>query len=149
MVRRLIRFALLLAVLSASVHPAYAQNNGNGQGGGGGNGGGGGSDGSPGNSNGAGGSENAASAAGTPAASAGRKGKPDEDVALEAVQSQDAVPFREVLRELRRTTEDKVIDARLFSLGGVLVYELKVLGGDGRVGVYRYDAATGQRMAAN
>lgn len=72
--------------------------------------------------------------------------KKEAERALEAVQSHDAVPFRTILSELRRNTSDKVIDAHLLSSGDELVYELKVLGPEGRVRVIRYDARTGRQI---
>lgn len=152
MVRRLLNCAMLIAILTVFASPAYADNNGRGQGGGNGNGSGSSSSdgGSPGNSNGAGNSENAASAGGSPSGNPSGKeksrGKADEDVALEAVQADDALPLKDILRELRKSTDDKVIDARLFSRNGVLVYELKVLGSDGRVRIHRYEAGSGKRI---
>lgn len=144
MVKRLLTFACLALLLSVAVAPlAHAQ--GNGQGGG---------NGGNGNSEQAGGGGNAGGADGNPGNSGGNSAaskahKADEDVALEAVQSEDALPLQEILQGVRLSTKDKVIDAQLFSLAGDLVYEVKVMAPDGHVSRLYYDAKSGGQLSLN
>jgi len=149
MVRRLSRFASFLIVLSAiAIQPAYAQGNGQGKGnseehgnsGDNGNSGGGGSDNSSNGASSNAGGANADSSSNAPA-------KADKDLALEAVRAEDAVPLQQILHSVRQSTTDKVIDAQLFAVDGVLVYEVKVLAPDGRVSVYHYYAGSGRQFS--
>jgi hypothetical protein len=87
--------------------------------------------------------------AGGNAAAAGGMGyaRPDEDIALEAVRSREAVPLDEVLGTLRELTRDRIIDTQLISRRGMLVYEVKVISADGFVRVFRFDAGTGRQVS--
>lgn len=141
MSRRLLASALLIAALAVAVQPAHAQGQGNGP---------------PAHSNAGGNSGNSgnngvgrgSSFANTNDFGPGQKGRGrgDEDVALDAVQSNSAVPLQVVLDKLRETTRDRVIDAELFPRNGILVYQVKVMSADGYVRVFRYDAASGQQI---
>lgn len=143
MVKRLLTFACLAVVLSVAAAPlAYAQGNAQGGGNGGGNG----------NSEQAGGGGNAGGpngSAGNPGgdAAASQAHKADEDVALEAVRSDDALPLMDILRSVRHSTKDKIIDAQLFSLADDLVYEVKVMAPDGHVSRLYYHAKSGRRLS--
>lgn len=144
MVKRLLAFACMAVALSIAAAPlAYAQGNGQ-AGGNGGNG----------NSEQAGGGGNAGGQDGNTSnpggnSSASKAHKADEDVALEAVQSDDALPLMDILRSVRHSTKDKIIDAQLFSLAGDLVYEVKVMAPDGHVSRLYYHAKSGRRLSLN
>ena len=138
MSRRLLASALLIAALAVAVQPAHAQGQGNGP---------------PAHSNAGGNSGDNGNSGGRGGSFAndfgpGQKGRGrgDEDVALDAVQSNSAVPLQVVLDKLRETTRDRVIDAELFPRNGILVYQVKVMSADGYVRVFRYDAASGQQI---
>lgn len=136
MVRRLLKSALIAVLVSAALAPpALAQGNGNG--------------GEQGNSEGKGNSENAASsnAGGVNANSSKAPAKADEDLALEAVRAEDALPLELILESVRQSTTSRVIDAQLFSVDGVLVYEVKVLSPDGQVSLFYYYAGSGRQFS--
>jgi uncharacterized membrane protein YkoI len=156
MVKRLLTLAFLVVVLSTFAAAANAQDNGNGQGNG--NSQGGGQENGNGQGNNGQGSENSQAVGGNPsdaAASAGANsaapetppGKPDEDLALEAVQSDNAVPLGDILESVRQDTDSRVIDAQLFSLRGDLVYEVKVMSADGHVSRLYYRASSGRQFS--
>lgn len=153
MVKRLLTLAALVIALSAAVAPAHAQGNsdgnGNGQGQGGGSGQGNGGQGGENGQAGAGNSGDAAAPAGESSAAPNKPAKSDEDLALEAVQSDNAVPLGDILQSVRQDTNDKVIDAQLFSLRGDLVYEVKVMSADGRVSRFYYEASSGRQLSPN
>jgi len=157
MVRRLSTLASFLIVLSAiAIQPAHAQGNSQGNGnsqehgnsGDNGNGG----DNSNSDSNG-GGSDNSSNGASSNAggananSSSNAPAKADKDLALDAVRAEDAVPLQQILQSVRQSTTDKVIDAQLFSVDGVLVYEVKVLAPGGRVSVFHYYAGSGRQFS--
>ncbi len=70
-------------------------------------------------------------------------GGASERAALEAVQSGRAVPLETILPDLEARTGGQMIDARLVSLRGFLLYEIKVLTPGGRVDVRYYYAQSG------
>lgn len=154
MVKRLLTLATLVIALSAAVAPAHAQGNsegdgnGNGQGDGNGQGGGNGQ-GSENSQAGAGDSSDAAAPAGESSAAPDKPVKSDEDIALEAVQSDSAVPLGDILQSVRQDTNDKVIDAQLFSFRGDLVYEVKVMSAGGHVSRFYYEASSGRQLGPN
>lgn len=151
MVKRLLAFACMAVALSIAAAPlAYAQ--GNGQAGG--NGGNGNSEQAGGGGNAGGSNANAGGQDGNTGnpggnSSASKAHKADEDVALEAVQSDDALPLMDILRSVRHSTKDKIIDAQLFSLADDLVYEVKVMAPDGHVSRLYYHAKSGRRLSLN
>lgn len=147
MVKRLLTLACLAIVISAAMVPlAHAQGSGNGQGNGNGN-----SDNGNGGQSNAGGNGNGGEnpAGGGNSGEAKGAGKADEDVALEAVRSEDALPLRDILQSVRHSTNDKVIDAQLFSMGDDLVYEVKVMAPDGHVSRLYYYAKSGRQFGQN
>jgi uncharacterized membrane protein YkoI len=73
----------------------------------------------------------------------------DEDFVLKAVVGAEAVPFESILERLRQVTAARVIDAKLYAVGDVLVYEVKVLGPDGLLQRFYYDAKTGSQLGIN
>ena len=70
-------------------------------------------------------------------------GGASERAALEAVQSGRAVPLQTILPDLQSRTGGQMIDARLVSVQGFLLYAIKVLTPEGRVEVKYYYAQSG------
>lgn len=73
-------------------------------------------------------------------------GSSNEDSALEAVRSGRAVPFDRVLSQAQSATGGELIDTRLLTVGGFLLYELRMLRPDGTVDRLYYYASTGNRV---
>lgn len=130
------------AVFATAALPAHGQGQGQGQGQGGqgqgqGQGGQGQGGGPPGGGPGSGGG----------AAAAG--GGNDGDFALEAVRSKRALPLADILATARETVPGEVIDARLVTIRGFLVYEVKSMTGDGHVGLSYYYAESGRKVSTD
>ena len=70
----------------------------------------------------------------------------EEDQALEAVQAGRAVPFDRVLSQAQSATGGDLIDTRLMTVDGFLLYELRMLQPDGTVDRLYYYASTGNRV---
>jgi uncharacterized membrane protein YkoI len=70
----------------------------------------------------------------------------DEEEALRAVQSGQAVPLSRIVGVLERTNGAQVLDAKLVKAGNVLLYQLKLLLPNGTVATEFYHAPTGQRV---
>lgn len=66
-----------------------------------------------------------------------------QDRALEAVQAGRAVPLDRVLSQAQSTTGGDLIDTRLTTVEGFLLYELRMLLPDGTVDRLYYYASTG------
>ncbi|MGZ9723474.1 PepSY domain-containing protein [Rhizobium miluonense] len=66
--------------------------------------------------------------------------------ALEAVQSDRALPLDGIVTIARQLTNGQIIDARLHAVKGVLQYELKVLETDNEVRRYSFNARTGKLL---
>ncbi|MBB6488826.1 hypothetical protein [Rhizobium lusitanum] len=64
--------------------------------------------------------------------------------ALEAVQSDRALPLDGIVAITRRLTDGQIIDTRLHTVKGVLRYELKVLENNNEVRNYSFNARTGK-----
>lgn len=73
----------------------------------------------------------------------------DQNVALEAVQSGRALPLAEIMALARRETAGDIVDARLISAAGFLLYELTVVGPSGDVSELYFYARSGDRVRAN
>ena len=69
-----------------------------------------------------------------------------ETDALEAVQSGSALPLGPLLTEVEAASPGQVIDTQLVTVQGSLLYAIKVLAPDGKVGIEYYDAKSGQRL---
>lgn len=67
-----------------------------------------------------------------------------QDDALAAVASKRAVPLEEIMAKATELTDGQVIDARLITLRGFLLYELKVLETTGDVIDLYFYARSGQ-----
>ena len=67
----------------------------------------------------------------------------DQDRARRAVEQGLILPLRDILANAQQAHPGQVIKAELDDEDGSLVYELKVLTGDGRVLELIYDARTG------
>lgn len=106
-----------------------AGGNGNGAGGGNGHGGGDASSNAGGDGNGNGGPSGPANA---------HPSVPDQDVARQAVESGAARPLADIIETARKTYPGDVLDARLVTVKGFLLYELKVLEGQVVRKVYFY-----------
>jgi uncharacterized membrane protein YkoI len=68
----------------------------------------------------------------------------EQDQARESVESGQARPLKDILRDVRGQVDGRVLDAQLDEVGGRLTYRVKVLGRDGRVQILTIDAQTGQ-----
>ena len=68
----------------------------------------------------------------------------EQDSARQAVESGQARPLKDILRQLRGQMDGRVLDAQLDSAGGRSIYLIKVLGRDGRVRILSVDALSGQ-----
>lgn len=80
---------------------------------------------------------------------AGGPGRSDGDFALEAVRSKRALPLADILATARQTVPGEVIDARLVTIRGFLVYEVKSMTGDGHVGLSYYYAGSGRKVSTD
>jgi hypothetical protein len=110
--------------------PGASSAGGNGKGNGSGNG--------PGN-HGSGGNPRPGNAPGHPAGPAGTpKGLPDNEVARRAVKSGAAKPLAEIIETAKKTNPGEILDARLVTVRGFLLYELKVLSGHTVRKIYFY-----------
>jgi hypothetical protein len=70
------------------------------------------------------------------------------DVALEAVRSQRALPLEQIVARAQQFSDGQVIDARLISVRGFLLYELKVLETTGDVVDLYFYARSGEVVRA-
>ncbi len=68
----------------------------------------------------------------------------EQEQARQAVQSGQARPLNDILRQLGGQVDGRVLDARLDDVGGRWIYRVKVLGRDGRVQILGVDALSGQ-----
>jgi hypothetical protein len=68
----------------------------------------------------------------------------EQEQARQAVQSGQARPLKDILRQLGGQVDGRVLDARLDDVGGRWIYRVKVLGRDGRVQILGVDALSGQ-----
>lgn len=75
--------------------------------------------------------------------SAPAQGVAEEDRALEAVRTGRAVPLDRVLSKAQSATGGDLIDTRLLTVEGFLLYELRMLLPDGTVDRLYYYASTG------
>jgi uncharacterized membrane protein YkoI len=142
--RTSLKIVLLVAVLTAAVIPTvYAQGQGQGSQGQG--------QSSQGQAS-AGGGGNPATPGGNPpggqgASSGGPGGRPsDAEFALEAVRNNRALPLAEILAIARPAVAGEVIDARLVTVRGFLVYEVKFLTREGQVSRSYYYARSGRKV---
>jgi hypothetical protein len=69
----------------------------------------------------------------------------DQDVALKAVEDERALPFEAISKLVHETNPGEIIDARLLSVDGILLYEVKVLNG-GELNILYYYARSGRRV---
>jgi uncharacterized membrane protein YkoI len=156
--------ALVAAVIAAMVLPAHAQGQGQGQGQGqegqgqesqGQGGQGRGSQGQESQEQGSQGQGSQGQGIGPPGNSPGSGGRPggagetDGDFALEAVRSQRALPLADILATARQDVPGEVIDARLVTIRGFLVYEVKSMTGDGHVSRSYYYARSGRKVSTD
>lgn len=82
-------------------------------------------------------------AAGSPALADG-----DHERARAALQRGEIVPLRTILERAEREVPGRLLEAELEEEGGRLVYEIKLLGADGRVVELLYDARDGALIGA-
>lgn len=69
---------------------------------------------------------------------------PDQDKALEAVQSAEALPLDQIIATARHLTSGEIVDAKLTRRNGSLLYRLKVLEATGEVRAFYFFAQSGQ-----
>lgn len=67
----------------------------------------------------------------------------DHQQALEAVRSNEAIPFRDIIEIFRKQFDGKIVDASIYQKRGQLVYRFKYVDQSGHVLVAFYQAATG------
>ncbi len=72
----------------------------------------------------------------------------DQDRARRAVEQGLILPFRDILAKAQQAYPGQMLKAELDDEDGILVYELKILSGDGRVMEVVYDARTGALLKA-
>lgn len=73
----------------------------------------------------------------------------DQQGALQAVQSDRALPLDKIMRIARQYTDGDIIDARLVKVRGFLLYELKVLDNAGDVNNLYFYALSGRIVKSN
>lgn len=71
----------------------------------------------------------------------------DHNRALEALQRGEVIPLEKVLATLRATNDGSVVSTKLEREDGKWVYELKLIGRDGRLRKIYIDAKTGVVLA--
>lgn len=72
----------------------------------------------------------------------------DHERARAALQRGEIVPLRTILERAEREVPGRLLEAELEEEGGRLVYEIKLLGADGRVVELLYDARDGALIGA-
>ncbi len=70
----------------------------------------------------------------------------DQDRALRAVAEGRILPLREILNRAEAACPGQLIEAELEGDAGTLVYEIRLLTGDGRVMKLLYDARSGELL---
>jgi hypothetical protein len=163
MLRRLLQLLLITALLGAQLAPAVAANgiaNGaaSGDGGGGSNGNGNGNSGNNGNGDANGAANGNAGGNGNGNAFGRDKDAPatlpppaalisEQDAALDAVKDGRALPLETILGVAKSATPGEVLDARLVTVNGFLLYELKILAPNGySVSKAYYYARSGKQV---
>jgi hypothetical protein len=71
-----------------------------------------------------------------------------QDVALEAVRTDRALPLEQIVARAQQLSDGQVIDARLITVRGFLLYELKVLEATGDVVDLYFYARSGEVVRA-
>jgi hypothetical protein len=66
-----------------------------------------------------------------------------QDSAIAAVKSKRAVPLEQIMTTARLHTKGEIVDARLIAVGSFLLYELKVVEGNGDVDELYFYALSG------
>jgi uncharacterized membrane protein YkoI len=69
---------------------------------------------------------------------------PDQDEALEAVRSAEALPLDLIITGARRVTQGRIVDVELSRAAAAMQYRVKVLEPNGEVRSFFFDAVTGQ-----
>ena len=69
----------------------------------------------------------------------------DQDLAVRAVEDLRALPLETIASKVHETTPGEIIDARLITVAGFLLYEVKVLEGE-RLTVDYYYARSGNKV---
>lgn len=72
----------------------------------------------------------------------------DHERARRALEEGRILPLREILNRAEAAYPGQLIEAELEDEHGALVYELRILAGDGRVMKLYYDAGTGELLKA-
>jgi uncharacterized membrane protein YkoI len=72
----------------------------------------------------------------------------DHDRARRAVEQGLILPFKDILAKVQQAYPGQILKAELDDEDGTLVYELKILSGDGRVVEVVFDARTGELLKA-
>ena len=72
----------------------------------------------------------------------------DQDRARRAVEQGLILPFKDILAKVQQAYPGQILKAELDDDDGIVVYELKILSGDGRVVEVVYDARTGELLKA-
>jgi len=143
--RRAALVALMLGLLAAQAPAARAEDGGGGGGDGGSDGGG--DDGGDGGSDDGGGDDSGSDDSGSDDGGSddggsddGDKDSDDGSKARDAVRSGDAASLKDILAEVRKKYQGKVVRVQVSGTGSKLVYKIRLLDAENRVVVVRVDA---------
>ena len=81
----------------------------------------------------------------SPSAPGSNETTSDQDEALKAVEDARALPLETISQRVHETNAGEIVDARLLTVDGFLLYEVKVLDGE-QLDVLYYYARTGNRV---
>jgi len=68
----------------------------------------------------------------------------DQDAALEAVRSAEALPLDQIIVGARHLTQGRIVDVELSRVAGAIEYRVKVLEPNGEVRTFFFDAVSGK-----
>ncbi len=71
-------------------------------------------------------------------------GRDDEEHALEATRSNQAMPLRKIIQNFRNDIGGDITEIRLFERADTLIYRFQYINKDGHVVFVKYNAATGK-----
>jgi hypothetical protein len=137
--RHPIVLALLIVMVCGSVGPTFAKSDGNG-GNGNGNGNGNGS----GSGSGSGNNQSRGASGKSKSGNAGQATVVGDTASIAAVKAGKAISLERILAAARGRLKGKIINIRLLTWRGVLVYEVKGLGSDGVVDNKYFEARSGR-----
>lgn len=71
----------------------------------------------------------------------------DQDRALELRKNRDVIPYGRIVNIAQKEFGGRVVGQKLREVGGVMVYELRILKPDGKVVQATYNAKTGRLIS--